>query len=71
MPMNRVQFQPGLSMAEFMRRYGTEEGCEAALTVARWPQGFSCPRCGGSSRTSFRRRGLGTGSAVGASTSAA
>jgi len=57
MPMNRVQFQPGLSMAEFMRRFGTQEQCEAALTLARWPQGFSCPDCGSSSRTSFRRQG--------------
>ena len=55
--MNRIQFQPGLSMAEFMRRFGTQEQCEAALIVARWPQGFACPECGGSSRTSFRRQG--------------
>jgi hypothetical protein len=33
--MNRVQFQPGLSMAEFMRRFGTQEQCETALTLAR------------------------------------
>jgi hypothetical protein len=57
MPMNRVQFQPGLSMAEFMRCFGTQEQCEAALIRARWPQGFACPECGGSSRTSFRRQG--------------
>ena len=57
MPMNRVQFQPGLSMAEFMRRFGTQEQCEAALTLARWPEGFVCPECGGSSRTTFRRQG--------------
>lgn len=57
MAMNRVQFQPGLSMAEFIRRFGTQEQCEAALTHARWPQGFACPDCGASSRTSFRRQG--------------
>ena len=56
MPMNHVQFQPGLSMAEFMSRYGTDERCEAALTLARWPHGFACPECGGPSRTSFRRQ---------------
>jgi ribosomal protein L37AE/L43A len=56
-PMNRVQFQPGLSMAEFMDRYGTEEQCEAALIAARWPRGFRCPACGGAPRTSFRREG--------------
>jgi hypothetical protein len=35
MPMNRVQFQKGLSMPEFLDRYGTEEGCEQALIAAR------------------------------------
>jgi len=57
MPMNRVQFQPGLSMVEFFDRYGTQEKCEAGLARARWPQGFVCPQCSGSSRTSFRRQG--------------
>lgn len=55
MSMNRVQFQPGLSMAEFEQRYGTEEQCEAAVRAWRWPEGFSCPRCGSASRTEFRR----------------
>ena len=54
MPMNRVRFQPGLSMAEFFQRFGSEEQCEAALTLARWSRGFACPGCEGSSRTSFR-----------------
>ena len=55
MPMNQVQFQPGLSMIEFMDRYGTEAKCEAALATTRWPSGFVCPACGGAARTSFRR----------------
>jgi hypothetical protein len=55
MPMNRVQFQPGLSMFEFLQRYGTEEQCEAALFAARWPDGFVCPRCAGSAAYAFRR----------------
>ncbi|MCB1958628.1 MAG: transposase, partial [Rhodocyclaceae bacterium] len=46
MPMNRVQFQKGLSLPEFMDRYGTEEQCEQALVAARWPGGFVCPVCG-------------------------
>lgn len=46
MPMNRVQFQPGLSLPEFIKLYGTEAQCEAALVQARWPTGFSCPACG-------------------------
>lgn len=57
MAMNRVQFQRGLSMAEFMDRYGSEERCEAALAASRWPAGFVCPACGGPSRSSFRREG--------------
>jgi ribosomal protein L37AE/L43A len=57
MPMNRVQFQRGLSMAEFMDRYGSEDKCEAALAASRWPAGFTCPHCEGPSRTTFRRLG--------------
>ena len=45
---NEVQFQKGLSMAEFNRLYGTEDQCHAALVAMRWPDGFVCPRCAGS-----------------------
>ena len=31
MPMNRIQFQSGLSMCEFFDCYGTEAKCQAAL----------------------------------------
>lgn len=58
MKMNRIQFQPGLSMREFLERYGTEAQCRAALQATRWPDGFVCPRCGGAARTSFERGGL-------------
>ena len=58
MAMNRVQFQPGLSMPEFLQRYGTEAQCQAALEAARWPNGFACPTCGGAARTKFVRGGL-------------
>lgn len=57
MTMNRVQFQPGLSMAEFMGRYGSDDKCEAALVESRWPSGFACPACGGRQSSSFRREG--------------
>lgn len=60
MAMNRIQFQPGLSMPDFVARYGTEAQCDAALVEARWPDGFRCPCCGGSAhcvvRTGSRRR---------------
>jgi hypothetical protein len=55
MPMNRVQFQPGLSMFEFLQRYGTEGQCEDALAASRWPEGWACPRCGGANAYAFRR----------------
>ena len=57
MAMNRVQFQPGLSMAEFMGRYGSEADCEGALIESRWPGGFVCPSCGCGHSSSFRREG--------------
>ena len=55
MPMNRVQFQKGLSLGEFMDRYGTEQGCEQELERQRWPQGFACPACNGGEYGNFRR----------------
>ncbi len=57
MAMNKVQFQPGLSMAEFMDRYGSDERCETALVKSRWPRGFACPACGGTRSSAFRRSG--------------
>lgn len=47
MARNKVQFQKGLSEAEFERRYGTEERCQAEVVGWRWPAGFECPQCGG------------------------
>ena len=31
MPQNPIQFQPGMSLSEFIAIYGTEAKCEAAL----------------------------------------
>lgn len=47
MTRSAIQFQKGLSLRQFLRLYGTEEHCEAALEKARWPDGFRCPRCDG------------------------
>lgn len=55
MPMNRVQFQKGLSFGEFVRRYGTEEACERELEEQRWPEGFVCPACNSGEYSNFRR----------------
>ena len=57
MAMNTVQFQPGLSMTEFMDRYGSDDKCEAALIESRWPDGFACPSCACAQSSSFRREG--------------
>lgn len=57
MAMNRIQFQPGLSLPAFLRRYGTEAACEQALRRGRWPQGFVCPKCSGARASTFPRRG--------------
>src|SRR5262249_25421450 len=46
MARNPAQFQKGLSLIEFTRRFGTEEQCHAALIKLRWPNGFACPDCG-------------------------
>jgi len=43
--MNKVQFQKGLKMADFLEKYGTEEQCEIAVEASRWPEGFVCPQC--------------------------
>jgi len=47
MTRNTVQFQKGLSEAEFRKLYGTEELCRAFVFKLRWPDGFVCPGCGG------------------------
>ncbi|WP_028456617.1 IS1595 family transposase [Chitinilyticum litopenaei] len=45
MAMNRIQFQPGLSLSAFQQQFGAESQCQTALEQARWPQGFRCPHC--------------------------
>ena len=57
MPKNKVQFQKGLSLTQFLQDYGSEAQCEQALFAARWPDGLNCPRCGGARfcRLSTRR----------------
>jgi hypothetical protein len=40
MAMNRIQIQPGLSLNELIKRYGTETQCEEPLEKMRWPSVF-------------------------------
>lgn len=55
MATNPVQFQPSLSMVEFMRQYRTEAKYYRALYRASWPQGFRCPLCNERQHCRFRR----------------
>lgn len=45
MARNKVQFQKGYSLNEFIQAYGSEEQCFEALYQWRWPKGFKCPFC--------------------------
>lgn len=58
MGRNLVQFQKGLSVVEFLDRYGREEQCFAALVDMRWPRGFVCPHCSGRRYSFLRTRRL-------------
>lgn len=57
MAMNWVQFQQGMSLPEFLHSFGTEEKCAEAVMRARWPEGFTCPRCGGGAYCMVRHEG--------------
>jgi len=54
MAMNRVQFQPGLSMHGFMELNGTAEQCEAASSTGAGPRATSA-RCAGGPTLASRR----------------
>ena len=58
MARNSVQFQRGLSEAEFERQYGTEQACREALFRWRWPEGFECPSCGERRHSAIQSRQL-------------
>lgn len=58
MARNAVQFQKGLSEPAFERLYGTEEQCRAVVIGARWPDGFTCPACGGREHSMVKTRDL-------------
>ena len=37
----------GPSSTDYLRCLGAEDACAEAIRRARWPDGFACPRCGG------------------------
>ena len=58
MKKNKIQFQKGLSLNQFLARYGDEQQCEAALEDARWPEGFYCPKCSSKEHYRYRRKSI-------------
>src|SRR5713101_1989147 len=58
MARNKVQFQKGLSEAQFAVLYGTEDRCRDAVMRWRWPSGFVCPVCGGKRHSVVKTRAL-------------
>ena len=45
MASHQIQFQQGMSIPEFLARFGSEAQCVEGVKAARWPTGFHCPRC--------------------------
>jgi hypothetical protein len=58
MARNKVQFQKGISLSEFLKQYGTDEQCFDALYAWRWPGGFHCPHCGHDKYCQLKNRKL-------------
>lgn len=58
MAKNKVQFQKGYSIIDLFREYGTEKQCEGALFKWRWPDQFSCSKCGSHSYCRLKTRRL-------------
>ena len=58
MARNRIQFQKGYSLTQFMDEYGSEERCVEALFRWRWPNGVVCPRCSKTGHCHVQNRGL-------------
>ena len=38
--------QESMSLVEFQRRFVSDEACMEHLLSLRWPDGYTCPRCG-------------------------
>lgn len=58
MKKNKIQFQKGISIEEFMSKYGSDEKCHAELFKLRWPTGFVCPKCSNKTYCELKRHHL-------------
>ena len=45
MASQQIQFQQGMSIAQFLAIFGTEAQCVEAVKASRWPSGCYCLRC--------------------------
>jgi transposase-like protein len=46
-----------INLVKLIEQYGNDEQCRERLTVLRWPDGVSCPRCACKSVSSIAERG--------------
>lgn len=44
--ISKVKRYRACSLLEFQKTFATEEACVQHLQEMRWPEGFTCPRCG-------------------------
>lgn len=58
MAKNKIQFQKGISLFDFISQYGTEQQCKDELFRLRWPYGFECPNCNHTEYCKLRQRNL-------------
>ena len=54
MPKNKIQFQIGVSVPEFIEDFGTDQKCEEYLENLKWPEGYICPDCQSTRFGSYR-----------------
>ena len=45
MSKNKIQFQIGVSIPEFIKDFGSEKQCEDYLEKLKWPDGYKCADC--------------------------
>ena len=55
MKKNKIQFQQGMSIDNFMSKYGTNKKCRAELFDLRWSKGFICPNCDNTTYCELKR----------------
>jgi predicted RNA-binding Zn-ribbon protein involved in translation (DUF1610 family) len=44
-----------MTLPEWIKKFGTDEACQAYLSAQRWPEGFACDRCHGSQYWKIQR----------------